>query len=370
MSTRGARGEHVLVVLPNWLGDLVMAMPLVDLLVEARDPQGRRLRVTACVRRRWAPLISHDGRLDQVITYERTGVHAGLRGVGRLAAEWRATGAGSVVICPPSLRTALVAWLARIPRRIGERRDGRGPLLTLPLVPLQPRGRLHHGDELRRLGLVLLEALGVPAPPVAAAAPWPRLPGLKDLAPTLLGAGPPLWVIAPGATFGPAKNWPAARVAEFLQLAVAGRGVRVAIVGDTAAAAIVQDLRRRTADLPWRGETPGPAAVIDLVGATTLIDLAALLKSSAAFIGNDSGVMHLAAALDVPTLGLFGSSNPTWTGPRGPRAAAITATGFACQPCYRSTCNQPVFCLDTLGADAVLARLDALLAAPSPERSP
>jgi heptosyltransferase II len=360
MKSGGRHAGRVLVVLPNWLGDLVMASPLLDLLHAARDDAQRPLAVVASVRRRWAPLLSRDPRLDSVITYERTGTHAGLRGVCRLAAAWRQTQADAAVICPPSLRMALTAWLARIPSRVGERHGGRGLWLTLPLAPVQPRGRWHHADELRRLGLVLLETMGLAVP--SEPGDRIRLPGLDSLPPAVLGNGPALWVLAPGATYGPAKTWPSPRVAEFLRLAIRDAGVRVAIVGDQGASGILATLREQTPDLPWRRETPGPAGVIDLVGATTLIDLVALLKAATAFLGNDSGVMHLSAALDVPTLGLFGSSSRAWTGPRGQRAMALTATGFPCQPCFRKTCNQDVFCLETLSGEDVFTALQDLVA--------
>jgi heptosyltransferase II len=368
MNAGSRQRGRVLVVLPNWLGDLVMATPLLDLLASARDHHGRRLTVMVSVRRRWAPLLSRDPRLAAVFSYERTGVHAGVPGLVRLAAAWRQMRPDAVVICPPSLHMALVAWLARIPQRVGEGRDGRGLLLTLPLVPVQPRGTLHHGQELRRLGLALLETMGLSTPEDTGNVA--RLPGLDRLTPAVLGTGPPLWVLAPGATYGPAKSWPVDQVAEFLRLAVRQQGVRVAVVGDTSATGIVDGLRARTAELPWRHETAGPAGVVDLVGATTLIDLAALLKAAEAFLGNDSGVMHLAAALDLPTLGLFGSSSAAWTGPGGQRARALTATGFACQPCFRKTCNQEVFCLQTLTAGQVLAELKGLLGAQRAQRQP
>ncbi|MEZ4389309.1 MAG: glycosyltransferase family 9 protein [Candidatus Krumholzibacteriia bacterium] len=168
-----------------------------------------------------------------------------------------------------------------------------------------------------------------------------------------------------GATFGTAKAWPAARVAEFLRLAVQERAVRTVLVGDAAGADLVAAIGREATDLPWRQALPGPAAVIDLTGRTTLPQLAALLRASEAFLGNDSGVMHVAAALGVPTLGLFGSSSVPWTAPRGPRARALAAAGFACQPCFRRTCNQPRFCLDTISGAAALAALDAVIAAPT-----
>ncbi len=361
MSPDVTQVRRVLVVLPNWLGDLVMTMPLLDLLGQAGVGTVRPLEVLAVVRRRWAPLLARDPRIHTLIPYERTGRHAGWRGVPRLARDWRQIEADSVVLCPPSLRMGLVARLSGIQRRIGYATGGRSPLLTLALPQTRPRGRLHHAEEMRRLGLALLETLGLR--PVGDAGDLPRLLGLDSLAPTVLPAGPPLWVLAPGATYGPAKTWPAQRAAEFLTMAVRDAGVRVAIVGDTATTAFVAALRGLCGDLDWRRELDGPAGVIDLVGSTTLVDLAALLKSTQAFLGNDSGVMHLAAALDVPTLGLFGSSSAAWTAPRGAFARALTASGFTCQPCFRKTCDRSVFCLDTLTGLEVFGTLKGLVAA-------
>lgn len=368
MSTFPGHRRRILVVMPNWLGDVVMACPLLDLLHRVRDESGRPLALMACVRRRWAPLLTRDPRLDGLIPYERTGKHAGLSGIIGLARAWRSADLSAVVLCPPSLRMGLTAFLAGIRVRVGERRDGRGSLLTVSLAPVEPRGSLHHSEELRRLGLAFLEHVDLPVPSHAGAAPL--LPGLEPLAPMALGQGPPLWVVAPGATYGPAKSWPAARLAEFLGLAVDVEGKRIAVVGDTSAAALVEELKMRTARLNWRRELPGAAGIVDLVGATTVIDLAALLKSAQAFLGNDSGVMHLAAAMSVPTLGLFGSSSSAWTGPLGPAARTLVAGGFSCQPCFRKICNQPSFCLDALSGSDVLTELKALLAVHPAERQP
>jgi len=357
--TRPATSSHrVLIVLPNWLGDVVMATPLLELLHRARGPGGEQLELVVCVRRRWAPLVARDPRISRVITYQRRGRHTGLRGLVRLSGAWRKSGAQAVLLCPPSLRVALIAVLAGVPERIGFAVGGRRPLLTRALPAVRPRGRLHHVDELRQLGTAWLEGAGWTPPAEIPTAPG--LPGLDVVSPALLGAGPPLWILAPGATYGPAKTWPVARAAEFVALAVRKRGVRVGVVGDTTTASFAAALRDHLGGVPWRRELPGPAAAIDLVGGTTLMDLAALLKASQAFVGNDSGVMHLAAALGVPTLGLFGSSSIAWTAPRGPGARALAAAGFPCQPCFRKTCNQRVFCLDTLGGEQVLAALDTL----------
>jgi len=349
----------VLVVLPNWLGDVVMATPLLQKLAHARDARGRAIRVVAAVRDSWAPLLKNDPRLADTLIYERGGRHAGWRGAWSLAASWRRISAAGTVLCPPSFRVAMVATLAGVGRRVGYRTDGRRLLLNRSLPPELPRGVMHHADELCALGDVLLTDLGLVAD--GGDPGLPELPGLDGVPPADTGQGPPVWVLAPGATYGSAKAWPAGRVAEFLRLAVTERGVRVAVVGDGAGTAITDAIRREAADLNWRHAWSGEAGVVDMVGKTSLLELVGVLRSARAFLGNDSGVMHLSAALGVPTLGLFGSSSVAWTAPRGPRARALAAVGFPCQPCFQPVCSHERFCLDTISGFDAMSTLDELL---------
>ena len=133
------------------------------------------------------------------------------------------------------------------------------------------------------------------------------------------------------------------------------------MLGDAAARRNVPRLRRKS-DVPWRDDPAGGAGVVDLVGRTTLVEAAVLLRGADVFVGNDSGLMHLAAALGTPTVGIFGSTSPAWTGPRGPRTTVAAAEGFDCQPCFRRTCNRPRFCLDALTPSMVLDAADRLVA--------
>lgn len=358
--------RSILVVLPNWLGDLIMATPLLDALCR-QSPDRSSLTIHASVRRCWAPLLADDPRIDRVQVYERTGRHAGLRGFVKLAREWRDLAVDAVILCPPSWRVAAAARLAGIPRRVGQSSDGRAVLLTDAVAVARPRGRVHHADELAGLAGVLGVSLGADA---TAGFVEPRLPGLVADVPTGLPGAVPAWVLAPGATYGSAKAWPARRAAEFIELAVRSIGVKVVIVGDAAARSYTDELRELTSDLPWRGDLFGEGGVVDLVSRTSLVELAGLLSGAQAFVGNDSGVMHLAAALGVPTLGLFGSSSVGWTAPRGRRARALVASGFACQPCFRKTCNHDVFCLETLAGAMVLEALQQLIGEPMPGSTP
>ncbi len=348
------RARRLLLVLPNWLGDLVMTLPALDRLAAAAHAAG--MGVDVSVRRRWAPLLQADPRIDGCILYERTGRHAGWLGVGRLASCWRAAPAAAAVITPPSLRMAAAAALARIPIRVGQSTDGRRFLLTHAVAPGRPRGRRHYGDEMSDLARAALAACDLrdQEPDTAAV---PSLPGLAARPAADLGAGPPVWVLAPGTTYGPAKTWPVLHMAAFVTEAVRARGVRVLLLGDASTRSLACAIRD-AASVSWRDETAGPAAAIDRVGRTDLLAVVDILRSAEVFVGNDSGLMHVAAALGVPTVGIFGSSSPAWTAPRGANARALTAVGFPCQPCFRKTCNQPRFCLDTVTAGTVLAAVN------------
>jgi len=351
----------VLLVLPNWLGDVVMTMPALDALAAAAGP------VHVAVRRPWAPLFEDDPRIAGLLIHERGGRCGGVLGVPRLAAQWRRPRPSAVLLGPPSLRMAVAAALAGIAVRVGHRTDVRGPLLSRA-VPLDaPRGRVHYADQMNRLADEVLR--GCDLAPGGPASPWPRLPALASVSAAALGDGPPAWVVCAGSTFGPAKTWPAPRMAELIRLVVTQAGQRVLLLGDAPAMEFAARMRQ-DAGVPWRGETAGGPGVVDLVGRTGLREAVALLKAGEVFIGNDSGLMHLAAALGRPTVGLFGSSSPLWTAPRGRWVRVLAAEGFPCRPCFRKTCNQPRFCLDTIAAAEVFAAASSLATTAAQEAAP
>jgi len=356
---------RILLLAPNWLGDAVMTTPLLSLLSRARfGPADSPAELVLAVRRPWLSLFAEDPRLSALVPVERTGRHAGIAGIVRLARDLRARKADAVILGPPSLRAGLASFLARIPVRCGFRTDGRGPLLNTGLT-FPGRGSGHYSEQLCDLGRALMARLGgrVPdrdLPPGADPLPGchrEELPGLDD--------GPPLWAVGVGATYGGAKVWPRERVKEFLASASAGREVRIILLG--------QGTGYRDDSPPGtcvREDLAGGPGVVDLVGRTSLPQVCGLLARARVFVGNDSGLMHLAAALGVPTVGLFGSSDPCWTGPLGDRTRVLAPEGFPCSPCFLQECNQPRFCLDALSATRVLAAVEDLLTAAGKEVAP
>lgn len=343
-----------------------MHTPLLSLLHEHRnhvtEAVGRPVTIDLGVRRAWSELFRDDPRIDGLKVLEHDHPCTGMRKTMNLASLMRKGRYDAIILGPPSLRAGLAAWAARIPQRVGYRTDGRSLFLNVSRSPL-PRGKLHYSREMIELGGMWLKSLGLKVT-ASVAEDWPAtLPGCDTLSPADLGTDPPIWAVAPGTTYGEAKSWPVDRLGDFLELAMGVAGVRIVLLGDEAARKFTVRLRERF-ESSW-GEEPGSgAAVLDLTGKTDLLGAAGILKSSSAFIGNDSGLMHLAAALDRPTVGVFGSSNPDWTAPLGRHARAVVPVGFSCRPCYRKTCNQKEFCLDTVTGKTVLAAVNDLVDGP------
>ena len=174
-------GEYsVLLLLPNWLGDAVMACGLLELLHRHRDlPGGRKVRLTVGVRDLWAPLFRSDPRCDDLLVIQRHGRHAGLKGLWRQARDMRQGGHRVVLLGPPSLRAALAAQLAGCNLRFGYGGDGRDWLLK-PAMDKPPRGRVHYFQEQLELGLRFRGRHGLnPAPDQLPQRP--ELPGCRSL---------------------------------------------------------------------------------------------------------------------------------------------------------------------------------------------
>ncbi len=360
MRNPGPSSVRLLVLAPNWLGDVVMHSPLLSLLDASRNAvdraTGENLVVHLGIRPEWADLFRDDPRLDELVVLDRKRLNRGPAGPVRLAGRLKAGAYDAIILCPPSFRAGLASWLARIPVRVGYRTDGRSMFLSRGL-PVSPRGDQHYSLEMIQLGKAWLASLGIEEPVVGDTPVL--LPGCDEVPPADLGSGRPVWAVAPGTTYGEAKTWPADRLGEFIRLALERSKVRVALLGDAAARSFTAQLRDHV-PATWGEDFSSGAEVVDLTGSTNLKEAVGVLKSAAAFVGNDSGLMHVAGALGLPTVGIFGSSNPDWTSPLGPRTRALTASGFDCRPCYLKTCNQPRFCLETVSADSVLSAVQLL----------
>jgi heptosyltransferase-2 len=256
----------------------------------------------------------------------------GLGSLVRTAARLRSLDAEEALILAPSFRSALVARLARIPRRIGYDSDHRGSLLS---ERLRAPGRDTH-----LAGQYLALAVRFGADPDAPMDASIRV-GSDEIARaehrlrTLGFDGASTVALCPGATYGETKRWP---VEHWVNLArrLAAEGDSLLVLGGAEerpiAARILDDVG---------------VAARSLAGDLSLRDSLAILGRLAGAVSNDSGAMHLAAAAGCPVLGLFGSTNPTWTGPLGARSRAITLR-LHCSPCYAKSCPTQIECLRDL----------------------
>jgi heptosyltransferase-2 len=339
-----------LVFSPNWLGDAVMALPAVSDI--RRHAATRRLIVAA--RPGVAGLWTMVAGVDDVVIIPRAHGAARWRTLGEHAEALRRTGADTAVLLPNSLQTALVARRAAIPERWGYRRSLRGWLLTRA-VP-RPRGLVHQSDYYRNLVAALGIANGDRVPRLDVPA------DVRDGARDMLAAagwtpGARLLGIAPGAAYGGAKRWPPERFAAVAAELARAHGLVPVLVGSEADRAATCAIGAELEKINRAGQKP---AAINLAGRTDVPQLAGVLALCAAFVSNDSGAMHLAAAVGTPVLALFGPTDERVTAPVAARARVLTAAAW-CRPCLLRECPLDHRCMNGIDAGTAARAAGELL---------
>jgi heptosyltransferase-2 len=309
-----------LLIAPQWIGDAVMTEPLLRVLAQ----RGERLSVAAMP---WvAPIYRAMPHVTEVIElpFPRGGLHWGAR--RNLASQWRGRFERAYV-GPNSWKSALLPWMAGIPVRVGYHGEARLGLLNqrLPNPEKNHRGAMvaHY------LALAQMQADNSMQPKLDLS--------LDLLKATLLNFDLKLGayaVFAPGAEYGPAKRWPAAYFAE-LGLRT---GLPVVLLGSAKEAALCDEIAQSI-------HQERPKTARNLAGKTDLSQAMALIASSQAMLSNDSGLMHVAAAMGVPQVAVFGSSSPLHTPPLSDKAVVLWLKNEAsyqppldCAPCFQRTC--------------------------------
>ncbi len=329
---------RVLVRLPNWLGDAIMARPLLHAL-RAAWPQARILGVGPA-----GPTLplAEDGVLDErvEITRDRAVQAQARAAVRRFAPEL-------AFVLPASFSSAWLAWRSGASVRIGFRGEWRDALLTHARTRAA-RGDQHLSDEFLALGAqVGLREVPVPALQPSAAG---RAEAAAVLAEAGLAPGEPYVLMGPRSAYGPAREWFPARFAEAAR-AFVGRGLRVVVSGTASEAASCAEV-----------VSAAGGGAVSLAGRTSLAALVALAHGSRLALCNDSGLAHVAAATGARTIQIYGSAASGWTAARGPRVR-ILHRAPVCSPCWRRTCVIGTRCLDAVTVAWVLQHADALLAA-------
>ena len=309
-----------LVIAPQWIGDAVMTEPLMRVLAK-RD---EHLTVAAMP---WvAPIYRAMSCVGDVIElpFPRSGLHLSARRA--LAQQWQGSFERAYV-CPNSFKSALLPWLAGIPVRIGYQGESRFGLLNQRMR--NPSKHSRGSMVAHYLALAQADTDNTLQPKLDLS--------LEVLKNSLLHFDLKLGayaVFAPGAEFGPAKRWPAAYFAD-----IATRtDVPVVLLGSAKEAELCEDIAQLI-------NQERPKLARSLAGLTDLSQAMALIASAQAMLSNDSGLMHVAAAMGVPQLALFGSSSPLHTPPLSDKAVVMWLKNDAqyqppldCAPCFERVC--------------------------------
>lgn len=315
-----------LIVAPSWIGDAIMAQPLFRRL-QADQPG---LQIDALAPAWVAPAMARMPEISDLIDNPFAHGELALGKRRALGRELRAAGYDFAYILPNSLKSALLPWFAGIPQRVGFTGEMRFGLIN----------RRHALDKAALPRMLdrfaqLAEAPGTPPRPDIG---FPRLsthPAAVDTALGKLGLPRPTAMVAlcPGAEYGPAKRWPTGHFAA-LARKFAAAGHPVWVFGSAKDAAIAGEIAAQA-----------PGCTVDLCGKTSLGEAIDLLSLASLVVCNDSGLMHVAAALDRPIVALYGSSSPGFTPPLSHRADIIERK-LSCRPCFKRQC--PLGHLDCL----------------------
>ena len=333
--------KRLVIRAPNWLGDAVMALPAMGAVRAAFPDTTITIAAVASV----APLFEEltAANQDEILVVARETESASLRG-GQF---------DTALLLPNSFRVAWAARQAGIAERWGYAGSFRTSMLTKAVR--RPAAHVHqstyYADLVRGLGV----AVGESVPRVTVR---PQTAARADAALRAHGVtSRPIVGFAPGAAYGHAKRWPPNRVAEVMaRLSAAGAtSVLVGAAGDRDAAREIES------------SLPADARVIDLIGRTDLRLLAGVLATCDAFVSNDSGGMHLAAALGVPVTAIFGPTDDRVTAPLGDQDVLIHPV--FCRPCMLRDCPIDHRCMKGITADAVFGAVAARLEAHAEERT-
>jgi heptosyltransferase-2 len=334
----------ILIRATNWIGDAIMALPALR-AVREKFPEAH---IAIVARPYVADIYREQNVSDELIAYDPQNKHHGWRGRELLAAQLRTQKFGIGLLLQNAFDAAWLAWRAGIPQRIGYARDGRSLLLT-KAIPVPEAGEIpthekfYYLELLRRAGWidVLHDDAHIQL----------RVPDAarQRAAVTLAKAGsrPSALRIAvgAGASYGSAKCWPPERFAASLNQILSQTDADVILLGTEAEGSVSSVIASQLRHAP-----------VDLTGKTSIADLPALLSQCHLFLGNDSGAMHVAAAVGLPVVAVFGSTDPEGTAPVTPRASIVQQKPY-CSPCFLRRCPTDHRCMTAVQPEMVVGAL-------------
>ncbi len=330
--------KKILIRSTNWIGDAIMTTPAVR-TIRQNFPEAH---IAVLVHPWVADVFSASPHVDEIIPYYKKTTHLGIKGIWQLGRELSTHNFDVAILLQNAFEAALIAKIAGIPVRAGYKRDCRGLLLTHPVSIPAARRKVHqvhyYQDLLQDLGLTkgadnLFLSLSDED------SNWAQdYLGKNKVTGAVIG-------LNPGAAYGPAKRWPAEKYGELAQQVEKKLGASILVFGtkdDQKAAAVIQS---------WCDKK-----TVDLTGKTTLSQAMALIAKCDSFITNDSGLMHVAAALQTPLVAIFGSTDHVATGPYSDNSV-IVRKEISCSPCLKTHCKTNFECMDTIEAGEVFSHV-------------
>jgi len=345
--------QRVLVVVPNWVGDVVLATPALRAIRE----RFAAARITYLMRRYVSEVLAGAGWHDHEMYWsDRRGLAREWEN-RRLLARVRREGFDLALLLTNSFRSALLAWAARIPRRVGFARDGRGWMLTHRLYALRRDGRLVPSPVSRAYARIaetvgctvgsLKPRLAVTPEQERAATDLKRHYGLDD--------GRPYAVINPGAAFGAAKCWPPERFAALCDAIGEHLEYRCVLVGAPREAALMRRIAHLARSKVVCCDDPG----------ATLGSLKGIIRDAALLVCNDTGPRHYGNAFNVPTVTIFGPTHPAWTHTDYEREVRVQVA-VECGPCQLRTCPLDHRCMMRITPEMVMDAVRRVVQVPAP----
>jgi heptosyltransferase-2 len=324
--------ETILIRAPNWIGDAVVATSILKPL-KLHFPDSR---IVVVAKQYVAPLFRHHEYLDGVTEF--SGFAEGVRKVL----------GDSGIILPNSFSSALLFKLGGIKRRIGYRSECRAFLLT-DAIPMPALRREHLLENYKRLALRYIgHDVDTPFEPSLflsdkekAMDPFDRLPIPRDCAPA---------IVDPGSAYGAAKEWQIEKYAAVVDYLAEEKKLPVVLLGSVRARRIADEIGRAACHKPHQ-----------LTGKLTLRQAIRAISKSGIYLSPDTGGMHIAAALNIPQVAIFGSSTPLWTRPLNMKSRVVYLN-LDCSPCFQRTCPLNTYaCLADISPEDVIEKVEELI---------
>ena len=341
MSIIDIKPRNILIRSTNWIGDAIMTTPAIRTIRE-NFPDA----VISILTHPWvADVFADSPHVDEVILYRKKDLHKGITGIWRLGRTLAQRNFDLAIYLQNAFEAAVIGKIAAIPNRAGYTTDGRSLLLT-HRAKIRPEIKKVHQvhyyqDMVKQLGLTPgPDELFLQLPPETVR--WAHdFTASPDSGPTI--------GLNPGAAYGPAKCWPAERYGALAARLSKEHNAKLLVFGTEADNDVAEAIKAEA-----------PDQIVNLAGKTNLAEAMALIGACDAFVTNDSGLMHVGAALKTPLVAIFGSTDAVATGPYADNAVVVQKD-LPCRPCLKTHCKSDFRCMTDITVVEIAEQVSQLL---------